>query len=423
MPRRYRRERAVPRSEVVDGNLHAEPFQLVQPPRGGARVVEVDVQRRDLAKGAHGAEQHLLGSVHRKRTVRQPRQPVVQRLVGETRLRRHEVPLSEELANGHERGHEHGGDQDRLVGQPPVPEVCDAQHPEAEQYCRVRDPARPCLVLCRRLFHRIGSGLGGAGERERRHREHPHRVDRVSAVIGVVEIQVAEQHVGHNPQQQTRDHEPERHRARFRAPAQQHRAETDEEDDVSDRVCNRDGGAEDIRAGLGDRGTEHHVDDHRGSADRHNREVEAQAHRLAEAAPARRDPQQRPQHERVERQVEDVRGRRERVAADGVVHRPGDVADQVGAERDREESPGGQQPGYARTAPRREPRGEQGGEVDRPGEHGDKGRLLECLIAPETGDFDRARLVLYCSGQLYLEAIAWADAVPESLFAEARAAA
>jgi EAL and modified HD-GYP domain-containing signal transduction protein len=54
---------------------------------------------------------------------------------------------------------------------------------------------------------------------------------------------------------------------------------------------------------------------------------------------------------------------------------------------------------------------------------GDKGTLLECVIALEMGDFDRARSILYCSGQLYLEAIAWADAVSETLFAEARAAA
>ena len=55
--------------------------------------------------------------------------------------------------------------------------------------------------------------------------------------------------------------------------------------------------------------------------------------------------------------------------------------------------------------------------------HGDKGRLLECVIALETGDFERARSVLYSSGQLYLEAIAWADSVAESLFQEVRAAA
>ncbi len=55
--------------------------------------------------------------------------------------------------------------------------------------------------------------------------------------------------------------------------------------------------------------------------------------------------------------------------------------------------------------------------------HGDKGRLLECVIALESGDFDRARSVLYCSGELYLEAVAWADAVSESLFPEAEAAA
>ena len=55
--------------------------------------------------------------------------------------------------------------------------------------------------------------------------------------------------------------------------------------------------------------------------------------------------------------------------------------------------------------------------------HGDKGRLLECVIALETGDFEQARSVLYCSGQLYLDAIGWADAVAESLFQEPRAAA
>ena len=55
--------------------------------------------------------------------------------------------------------------------------------------------------------------------------------------------------------------------------------------------------------------------------------------------------------------------------------------------------------------------------------HGEKGRLLECVIALETGDFDRARAVLHCSGELYLEAVAWADAVSESLFPEAEAAA
>jgi EAL and modified HD-GYP domain-containing signal transduction protein len=55
--------------------------------------------------------------------------------------------------------------------------------------------------------------------------------------------------------------------------------------------------------------------------------------------------------------------------------------------------------------------------------HGDKGRLLECVIALETGDFERARSILYCSGQLYLDAIAWADAVSDSLFSEAPAAA
>ena len=55
--------------------------------------------------------------------------------------------------------------------------------------------------------------------------------------------------------------------------------------------------------------------------------------------------------------------------------------------------------------------------------HGDKGRLLECVIALESGDFDGARSVLYCSGELYVEAVGWADTVAESLFPQAGAAA
>jgi c-di-GMP phosphodiesterase len=56
--------------------------------------------------------------------------------------------------------------------------------------------------------------------------------------------------------------------------------------------------------------------------------------------------------------------------------------------------------------------------------HGEKGRLLDCVIALENGDFERARSVLYCSGELYLESIGWADMVSASLFAgEAEAAA
>ena len=46
---------------------------------------------------------------------------------------------------------------------------------------------------------------------------------------------------------------------------------------------------------------------------------------------------------------------------------------------------------------------------------GEKGRLLDCVVALEAGDFESARSVLYCSGELYLDAVRWADAVAFTL--------
>ena len=50
---------------------------------------------------------------------------------------------------------------------------------------------------------------------------------------------------------------------------------------------------------------------------------------------------------------------------------------------------------------------------------GEKGRLLDCVIALEAGDFESARSVLYCSGELYLDAVGWADAVAVTLLSDA----
>ena len=54
---------------------------------------------------------------------------------------------------------------------------------------------------------------------------------------------------------------------------------------------------------------------------------------------------------------------------------------------------------------------------------GEKGQLLGCVAALETGDFDRARSILPGSGELYLESLAWADAAANSLFDPPRAIA
>ncbi|HEY5430017.1 MAG TPA: HDOD domain-containing protein [Solirubrobacteraceae bacterium] len=49
---------------------------------------------------------------------------------------------------------------------------------------------------------------------------------------------------------------------------------------------------------------------------------------------------------------------------------------------------------------------------------GDKGELLECIMAVEAGDFDRAEAIVPRAGELYREAVAWADQAAAPLFAE-----
>ncbi len=48
--------------------------------------------------------------------------------------------------------------------------------------------------------------------------------------------------------------------------------------------------------------------------------------------------------------------------------------------------------------------------------NGPMGQLLDCLIALETADFDRAEGILATAGRLHMSAIAWADEAAEPLF-------
>jgi EAL and modified HD-GYP domain-containing signal transduction protein len=54
---------------------------------------------------------------------------------------------------------------------------------------------------------------------------------------------------------------------------------------------------------------------------------------------------------------------------------------------------------------------------------GEKGRLLECVTALETGDFDQAEAIIPPAGELYLDALGWANQAADPLFAPAPAAA
>jgi c-di-GMP phosphodiesterase len=54
---------------------------------------------------------------------------------------------------------------------------------------------------------------------------------------------------------------------------------------------------------------------------------------------------------------------------------------------------------------------------------GDKGALLECVTALESGDFDRAQTLVRGAGALYLEALAWANQAAQPLFEHPHAAA
>jgi c-di-GMP-related signal transduction protein len=47
---------------------------------------------------------------------------------------------------------------------------------------------------------------------------------------------------------------------------------------------------------------------------------------------------------------------------------------------------------------------------------GAKGQLLECVIASEAGDFDRAQAIIPGSGELYLQSLAWASQAAEPMF-------
>jgi c-di-GMP phosphodiesterase len=58
--------------------------------------------------------------------------------------------------------------------------------------------------------------------------------------------------------------------------------------------------------------------------------------------------------------------------------------------------------------------------VDRKGE---KGALLDCVTALEAGDFDRAQRLVRGAGELYVEALMWADEAAGALFEQPAAAA
>jgi hypothetical protein len=47
---------------------------------------------------------------------------------------------------------------------------------------------------------------------------------------------------------------------------------------------------------------------------------------------------------------------------------------------------------------------------------GEKGALLDCVTALEAGDFDRAQKLVRGAGDLYLEALMWANDAAGALF-------
>ena len=54
---------------------------------------------------------------------------------------------------------------------------------------------------------------------------------------------------------------------------------------------------------------------------------------------------------------------------------------------------------------------------------GEKGALLDCVTALEAGDFDRAQRLVRGAGDLYVEALMWADDAAGALFEQPAAAA
>ncbi|HSC04809.1 MAG TPA: HDOD domain-containing protein [Solirubrobacteraceae bacterium] len=57
------------------------------------------------------------------------------------------------------------------------------------------------------------------------------------------------------------------------------------------------------------------------------------------------------------------------------------------------------------------------------GRKGEKGALLDCVTALEAGDFDRAQRLVRGAGELYVEALMWADDAAGALFEQPAAAA
>jgi EAL and modified HD-GYP domain-containing signal transduction protein len=53
---------------------------------------------------------------------------------------------------------------------------------------------------------------------------------------------------------------------------------------------------------------------------------------------------------------------------------------------------------------------------------GEKGALLDCVTTLEAGDFDRAQRLVRGAGDLYVEALMWADEAARALFEEPAAA-
>ena len=163
---------------------------------------------------------------------------------------------------------------------------------------------------------------------------------------------VAVDHVRGDEEHQSRDHELQRTSARERRLAQQDRSQSDQQDHVPDRICDRDNVRQRVGAALARCGSEHHVrHDHR-AGDRDDREIQHQAHPRAAVASARRETQKAPEHQRVEQQVERISHRRERQRALNLIDRLRDVARQVDDRGHRQQLPRRPQPRLVSTSPR-----------------------------------------------------------------------
>jgi hypothetical protein len=88
-----------------------------------------------------------------------------------------------------------------------------------------------------------------------------------------VELDVAVDQVRGDEEQQSCDHELQRAGAGDRCSAQKDRSQSDEQDHVPDRICDRDGVRQRIRTALAQGGPQHHVSDEHRAADRDDREI------------------------------------------------------------------------------------------------------------------------------------------------------